>query len=247
MPARAEAAAGSRAGALGRTRRLAAAGLALQRVLLGSLLFLLFACSGKPGAVVPLAEEAPVRAYPVFVVSHGWHTGIIVPGPVLNEALAELSQHFGTPDHYEIGWGDAGFYQAQDITVALALRALFWSRGAVLHLVAFSGKPQHYFKGEPVYATCLSARELSALQRYLVSSFLRNDTEPVVPLRPGLYGESAFYSAAGRYHLFNTCNTWTAKALRSAGLKIVPSFKLTAASVMDFLEKHRRPCTEPLP
>ena len=242
MPARAEAAAGSRAGALGRTRRLAAAGLALQRVLLGSLLFLLFACSGKPGAVVPLAEEAPVRAYPVFVVSHGWHTGIIVPGSVLNEALAELSQHFGTPDHYEIGWGDAGFYQAQDITVALALRALFWSRGAVLHLVAFSGKPQHYFKGEPVYATCLSARELSALQRYLVSSFLRNDTEPVVPLRPGLYGESAFYSAAGRYHLFNTCNRWTAGALQAGGLDVSPRLSLTASRVLYSARWQGQPC-----
>lgn len=223
------------------------AGLVLQRSLLLGALLLLLACSGKPGAVLPPAEEAPVRAYPIFVVGHGWHTGIIVPGPVLNEALAELSRHFGTPDYYEIGWGDTGFYQAQDITVALALQALFWSRGAVLHLVAFSGKAQHYFEGEPLYATCLSAQELGALQRYLISSFSRNGTGPVVPLRPGLYGESAFYTATGRYHLFNTCNTWTAKALRSAGLDIAPSLRLTAASVMDFLETHRRPCTQPLP
>ncbi|MFO7315144.1 DUF2459 domain-containing protein, partial [Rhodothermus marinus] len=45
---------------------------------------------------------------------------------------------------------------------------------------------------------------------------------------PGLYGrESFFYAAHGRYHLFNNCNHWVARALRAAGLPVHPGRTLT--------------------
>jgi uncharacterized protein DUF2459 len=37
---------------------------------------------------------------------------------------------------------------------------------------------------------------------------------------PGLYGDSRFYPAWQQFNLFNTCNVWAARALRSAGLPI---------------------------
>ncbi len=33
--------------------------------------------------------------------------------------------------------------------------------------------------------------------------------------------------------LFNTCNTWVARALRSAGRPIIPALTLTAAQLME--------------
>lgn len=126
------------------------------------------------------------------------------------------------------------------------MQAIFWSRGAVLHLVAFSGAPQDHFAGEPIRATCLSPNELCALQAYLAASFSGSAAGFVSVLKPGIYGDSAFYAATGRYSLFNTCNTWTAKALRSAGLESGPGFRLTAASVMHVLERRQRACTQVL-
>jgi len=38
----------------------------------------------------------------------------------------------------------------------------------------------------------------------------------------------------------NTCNKWTAKGLKSAGMDISPTFKLTAESIMDYLEEYRQ-------
>ncbi|MFB8829603.1 hypothetical protein ACE0DR_10225 [Azotobacter sp. CWF10] len=35
----------------------------------------------------------------------------------------------------------------------------------------------------------------------------------------------------------NTCNKWTAKGLRSAGVDIFPAFKLTAGSIMKSIAK----------
>jgi hypothetical protein len=52
-------------------------------------------------------------------------------------------------------------------------------------------------------------------------------------LGKGLYGDSEFYAALGAYHVFNTCNSWTARQLAQLDLPIWPYFKLTASSVMN--------------
>ncbi len=41
----------------------------------------------------------------------------------------------------------------------------------------------------------------------------------------------------------NTCNTWTAKGLKSAGMDISPTFKLTADSIMDYMKEYRQSLT----
>ncbi|VDZ81677.1 membrane protein [Salmonella bongori] len=140
---------------------------------------------------------------------------------------------------YEIGWGDKGFYQSQEITTALTLQAMFWSSGAVMHIVAFSGKPERYFAGSEIMSLSLDTNQRSSLMRYLGRSFARDEEGNLIPLKQGIYGDSQFYAANGRYGILNTCNTWTAKGLESAGLTIHSSLKLTAGSVMKAVEDHR--------
>ncbi|MDP2702217.1 MAG: DUF2459 domain-containing protein, partial [Candidatus Rokubacteria bacterium] len=48
----------------------------------------------------------------------------------------------------------------------------------------------------------------------------------------GQYANSRFYVAREKYFLLKTCNTWTARALRSAGLPITSLYAATAGSVM---------------
>jgi uncharacterized protein (TIGR02117 family) len=169
--------------------------------------------------------------------------GLVVPGSAVNQVLPAIVARFGDVAFYELGWGDKGFYQSQEITTGLTLQALFWSEGAVIHVVAVPDSPITYFAGEDAIDTCLSDHELSSLQTFLADSFARDRTDHVVPLKPGIYGDSQFYDGEGRYYLLNTCNKWTAKALRSAGLNIAPAVKLTARSVMNYLAAHRKSCT----
>lgn len=140
---------------------------------------------------------------------------------------------------YEIGWGDKGFYQSQEITTALTLQAMFWSSGAVMHIVAFSGKPERYFAGSEIKSLLLHTNQRNSLMRYLGRSFARDEEGNLIPLKQGIYGDSQFYAANGRYGILNTCNKWTAKGLESAGLTINPSLKLTAGSVMKAITDHR--------
>lgn len=201
-------------------------------------------CSGKPFVVEPEPELSPIRTHKISVVSHGWHAGLLIPGNELNRVIPQLKSRFGNPLFYEVGWGDKGFYQAQEITTGLTLQAMFWSEGAILHVVAVPQAPESYFAGEPLLSTCISDRELDSLIAFLANSFARDASGTVIDLKNGIYGDSEFYDGEGRYYLLNTCNKWTAKALRSSGLMINPALKLTAGSVMSYLESHRRACTK---
>ncbi|MGH9649716.1 MAG: DUF2459 domain-containing protein, partial [Terriglobales bacterium] len=48
----------------------------------------------------------------------------------------------------------------------------------------------------------------------------------VASLGPGLYGDSRFYPARESFSLFRTCNVWTARGLRVAGLPIHDSITM---------------------
>ena len=202
------------------------------------------ACSGKPYVVEPALESSDViRSYPLYVVSHGWHTGLIIPASYLNQTIPDLKERFGDTAYYEIGWGDKGFYQAQEVTTGLTLQAMFWSEGAIMHVVAVPDSPSKYFGQSKVVSTCLTNEQISALSTFVSNSFARDSQGHLVRLKQGIYGNSQFYDGKGRYYLLNTCNKWTAKGLLSAGVDISPSLSLTADSVMSAIQAHRHQCT----
>ncbi|MFM8613524.1 MAG: DUF2459 domain-containing protein [Alphaproteobacteria bacterium] len=65
------------------------------------------------------------------------------------------------------------------------------------------------------------AVDTDALRRlldFLRNSFDRAGAGRAVVTARGTYPFSLFYPATGRFHLFNTCNTWTAQALTAMGL-----------------------------
>jgi uncharacterized protein (TIGR02117 family) len=169
----------------------------------------------------------------IHVASHGWHTGIILQPEHLNRHVPSLVERFPQADFYEVGWGDAGFYQANKITLKISLNAVFLPSDTVVHLVGFEGDPVEYFSTSDVKEVRLSDEGMESLGRFVASSFAKDCAGQSQKLGPGLYGDSQFYRGEGRYHLFNGCNKWTAKALRSGGMEINPLLKITSASVMD--------------
>ncbi len=202
------------------------------------------ACSGKPYVVKPeLQSSDAIRSHQLFVVNHGWHTGLIIPAKYLNKTIPELKQRFGDVAYYEIGWGDKGFYQAQEVTTKLTLQAMFWSEGVVMHVVAVPGAPNEYFGQSEVISSCLADEQIFSLTTFVSTSFAHDSQGHVVALNRGIYGNSQFYDGVGSYYLLNTCNKWTAKGLQSAGVDISPSVSLTAGSVMRAMRVLRQECT----
>ncbi len=197
-------------------------------------------CSTLPRAVTTNTASRPAAnsSRSFHVVSHGWHTSIIVPARDLDARMPELTRRFHGCGYYELGWGDAGFYQARDVTAGLAMQAMFASPGTVVHVVAFDQKPAEFFPHSRTLPVSVRADGYDRMLDYLRSSFTNDAAGHIISRGPGLYGDSGFYSGVGRYHLFNTCNKWTAKALHSAGLEIDPSVTLRSAGVMAAVEKN---------
>lgn len=203
------------------------------KLLSGVIGLLLGGCATLPKALPPVRESPPAPATRTFhVLSHGWHTGIAVHAADLNGRLPELAKRFPRATFYEIGWGDAGFYQSPKVTTGLALQAMFHSPGTVAQVVGFAESPPRYFRTSEVLTLSASEANYRNLLCYLEASFTRDSAGRLIPRGHGLYGDSQFYAATGTYHLCNTCNKWTAKALASAGWDISPALKLTADSVM---------------
>lgn len=173
----------------------------------------------------------------IYVINHGWHTGLVISTKELNLLLPNLVLRFSNNQYYEIGWGDKGFYQANEMTASLAIQALFYSSGSVIHIAAFNEHPKQHFSKNEVIKLNISHDNYYKLLDFIKSSFATDAKGNIIQDKLGIYGNSQFYIATGQYHLFNTCNQWTANALATSGLNINPLFKLTASSVMDELKQ----------
>ena len=189
------------------------------------------------------------KNYVAYAVSNGWHVGVVVPAGRINALLPDIKKRFEKTtansaevmqeaNYYEIGWGDRGFYEAKEITTLMAVQAMFNSSGSVMHVVAVHNLAKAFAntKTNQLVKFCLNEAQLTNLETFIVNSFTKNETDNIISRRPGLYGDSQFFEASGTYHFLNSCNTWAAKALRSAGFDISPTFKLFASQVMNNID-----------
>ena len=145
----------------------------------------------------------------LYIVSHGWHSGVVVEQADLVQQMPALAPEIGRKRYVEIGWGEERFYQARETTVGMALRAVLQPNSSVLQVVPFADSPRRYFAGAEIVEVRTDDAGYSAALAVMAATF-KPDLQR---LGRSLYGEGWFYSAEGSFHLFNTCNTWVASVL----------------------------------
>lgn len=193
------------------------------------LLLAMVACTGT--LPPPNGGSGNGKTKSVFVAIHGWHSGIVVKAADMDANQWPEIADFAQAEHVEIGWGDWDYYQHPNPGLGTALKAAFWSSRSVLHVAGFKGSPAQVFHASDIIEISLSERDFKRLIEYISQTFLRPETDPSLPSRPGLYLDGRFYSARGSFHLFRTCNTWVAEALRAAGLPITPVYAISAGNL----------------
>ncbi|HTE40265.1 MAG TPA: DUF2459 domain-containing protein [Steroidobacteraceae bacterium] len=168
----------------------------------------------------------------VYIISHGWHTGIVVAREQLGQHLQFVPTDLGENKYYEFGWGEKDFYQAPKNTLGLALKAAFWKNDAVMHVVAIPDDPLQAFPDSTGVELHVSSEGLRQLTDTIATFFKPDANGEIKSTRDGLYGHSRFFEANGSYYLFNTCNTWSAEILAEAGVPTTKVLTITAGSVM---------------
>ena len=115
----------------------------------GSLLFfavLLVACAQSP--VQP--TTACAGTHTLYVVSHGWHSGIVVDRAELVQRVPALAADIGQDGYVEVGWGEVHFYRQEKRTRSWRSRGLR-PNAAVLQVVPFAEAPRRYFAQSEVW------------------------------------------------------------------------------------------------
>ncbi len=200
-------------------------------------LFLLFlpvlltfgGCAGVDRQLYPPQSPSACRA--IYIINHGWHTGIAIATADIAPRLWPEAMDLPGAAFLEVGWGDERFYRAEEVTTAMALRAVVFPTASVLHVVALPVAPPAHYGKMRVLRVPVSDAGLEALLLYIGESYQRDAAGRAVRLGPGLQENSAFYDARGTYVAWNTCNNWAARALRTTGFPITPATALTAGNL----------------
>lgn len=168
--------------------------------------------------LVLLAAPAARAETTIYVTSNGWHSGIVIARADLPPGLIPETADFPAATHYEFGWGNRDYYTTPRKTLGLTIGAAL-PGDAVVHLAAYAAPPRAY-AGHEVVTLRVSDDGFRRLAAYLHAAFARGGAPRGRAIAPGLVPMSGFYPATGTFHLFNTCNTWTAAGLAAAGVPV---------------------------
>jgi len=177
-----------------------------------------------------VAESGAVKQ--IFLVNHGWHTDLVLNMDDVSKFTLPEKRLFNGKEYIAIGWGDAGFYQADEITPTLAAKALLQPTETVVHMTGLDDEPSVAFPESEVIAVRVSKRGFDKMMNKVSKSVKRYSMLSAKPLRDGLHKDSYFLRGMGKYHMFNTCNHWTAKMLKAAELPFNVTTAFSASNVM---------------
>lgn len=176
----------------------------------------------------------------LYLVRERWHTGILLPRAVAERCLPEV-RHLPFSPWVDIGWGEADFYQTPGFNVQLAVKAIVRHNRSVLRLAAVPADLQGFYSDGWLLPLCLDSLALQRLCMFLFHSALRDSLGGALLSSVQASGWVRFYHARGTYWGLQTCNTWVAQALQSAGFCIPWQGVVLAEQLFAFAQRYRCP------
>ena len=163
----------------------------------------------------------------IFVRTNGVHTWIMMPklSPIIDWRPYAPPGHladprYGRASHIAIGYGNREFYLNTPTWADLSLRtafAAFFGGGPTLLHVDHDHEPGANEWQRPIV---LRTEEYRRLADFIRVRFRRDGAGRTIPVLGRGYGPSdMFYEAEGGYSFVLTCNEWTGRALRAAGVR----------------------------
>ncbi|PWE00244.1 DUF2459 domain-containing protein [Marinilabilia rubra] len=186
------------------------------------------------GAIKPGKEKTE---YEVLIVQQAWHTGLIINVDDIPESVWPKKDLYKKDKYIDVSWGDEKFYQASGRPISLAIRAILWPTQSVLRVFPFNVEAQSaYGRNARIKSISLRKKEFFSLCRFVSESFIRNDNGKICFSTVNENNRYYFLSKK-KYHLFRTCNTWVALALKKSGLNIRSCCILNANQLFRQLNK----------
>lgn len=188
----------------------------------------------------PSAAAAGQGDKTILVTRTGWHSGIVIARQDLPKGSIPESADFPDAAYLEFGWGSAEYYPRLHKSIATMIGGVV-PGPAVIHLIGLPRHPRELFPDHETVAFQVTEDGFRRLIAFLDASFDRDGAARIKPVARGHHDFSDFYPAIGTFHLLNTCNTWTARGLKAAGLAIRATGVLHAEDLMVQLRALVRP------
>ena len=149
------------------------------------------------------------------------HTHLVLPATALVKNVPALEPQLGNCPWVRIGWGDRNYYGAPVQTNLSALRALLLPSPAVIAVLGIQGIREQVSETNRVYSIDCPEQVVEAVAKFIGSYFVIGPGGQLSLVRDKPDGE-LFFKARGIYLISNTCNNWTSRGLRIAGLRCQP-------------------------
>jgi uncharacterized protein (TIGR02117 family) len=184
-------------------------------------------CAVQPPPVLP---NEP-RTETIYVIGRGCHTDIGVAAARVTGELEPLRRLFPGTTTFTFGFGARAWLLDTRKGLDDVVQALLPAPGAIL-VTALRTSPVEAFGADHVVTLAVTPAGLDRLLRFLAASFQLDRNGAPRLLTSGPYMGSAFYAASPTYDAVHTCNTWTAEAIRAAGVPVTTSGVLFASQIM---------------
>jgi uncharacterized protein (TIGR02117 family) len=154
----------------------------------------------------------------IFVATNGVHIDLILRADQIDSSFIRHLDVPANARYISFGWGDKNFYintpEWSDLTLPVAFKALFLKSKTAMH-VNYYTREQSWW-----HPLCLCEEQLQQLFLYISNSFMTTPDGTIIQLEFEGYSEfDSFYKAKGAFTLFNTCNNWANRGLKSIGIK----------------------------
>lgn len=187
-------------------------------------------CAGS----TPLAAAAgESRRHVLYVVRRAHHTGIAVRVDAWTERQWPVLGSFPHATVLEFGWGDAEYYQADEKTLGMTLRAALWPTSSVMEVLAPARLDSATSEEYSSIELRVSDAELRKVAAAIQHSFAGSTPQATGVAAATADGTSRFYRARGKFHFFRMCNYWTAQRLEDAGCTLGALPVISATRVLE--------------
>lgn len=187
-------------------------------------------CAGSQPAPTPGVQPGNVE---IAIIARDWHTEIGLLTSQVTGPLATVDPTTSGARYLLVGFGDRSYFADHDAGFGTAVAALFPGPSAV-QLTTVGELPED--ENHTIVRLHLSRDAVDRILGFVWNSLDRTDGRSLS--RVAEYGDqNVFYAGRQTYDSFYNCNTWTADALREAGLPFNPSGVLFASEVMEQARK----------
>ena len=157
----------------------------------------------------------------IFFFRDDIHTYLVLPSAVVLKYVPALKTQLDGSSWIRFGWGDRNYYGAPVQTNLSALRALFIPSTAVIAVMGIHSIGQQISETNRAYSIQCPEHVVEAVAKFIGNYFILCAQDQLILVRQKPDGE-LFFKARGIYLISNTCNNWTSRGLRIAGLRCLP-------------------------